>query len=161
MAKKGSVLTDRKTQIVIALIPVIGALIVAYWQLNKPSSAETQYSGRVIDSNTQQVITGAKVSVYTPGVPQIYYTDSEGVFHLKLVNSIDSVSIRVEASNYEMFERIVSVSRTGIEDVRLKPAITYLTPTPSPVRSPPPDVKRPRIRTAPPCTAERRAQGLC
>jgi hypothetical protein len=160
MAKKGSVLTDRKTQIVIALIPVIGALIIGYWQLNKPSSAETQYSGRVIDNNTQQVITGAKVSVYAPSVPQIYYTDSEGVFYLKLVNSINSVRIRVESSNYEVFERNVSVSRTGIEDVRLMPARTYLTPTPSPVRPPSPDVKRPRIPTAP-CTAERKAQGLC
>jgi hypothetical protein len=156
MAKKGSVLTDRKTQIVIALIPVIGTLIGVYWQLNKPSSAETQYSGRVIDNNTQQVITGAKVSVYTPGAPQIYYTDSNGVFYLKLVNSINSVLIRVEASNYQVFDSNVSVYRTGIEDVRLIPAKTYLTPTPTPS----PGVKDHRIRTAP-CTAERKAQGLC
>lgn len=156
MAKKRSVLTDRKTQIVIALIPVIGTLIGIYWQLNKPSSAETQYSGRVIDNNTQQVITGAKVTVYAPGVPQIYYTDSEGVFYLKLV-SINIVRIRVESSNYQMFERDVSISRTGIEDIRLMPATTYLMPTPTPVRSPTPDGKRHVI----PCTAERKAQGLC
>jgi len=107
-----------------AIIAAVAALIMGYWQfVYKPSRSDTngvvQYSGRVVDSGTQQVVRGAKVSVDTKGLPQVYYSDSDGVFYLKLP-SVDSVRIRVEANGYETFERNVSVSRTGIEDVRLQ-----------------------------------------
>jgi hypothetical protein len=107
-----------------AIIAALAALVVGYWQfIYKSSASDTnaivQYSGRVVDSGTRRVIPGAKVSVDSKGVPQVYYSDSDGVFYLKLPAS-DSVRIRVEANGYETFERNVSLSRTGIEDVRLQ-----------------------------------------
>lgn len=110
--------------IVLALIAGIVALVTAYWQfVYKPSSItqfETiKYSGRVIDSSTKEVIPGAKVSIDTQGAPQVYYSDSDGVFYLQVPGSSQTAQIRVEANGYETFNRNVFLSRTGLEDVRL------------------------------------------
>lgn len=114
----------KETGIGVAVITGIVALVTAYWQFvykpAHPDQTETiQYAGRVMDAGTQQVISRAKVSVDTQGVPQVYYSDSEGVFYLKLPRSLESARIRIEANGYETFDRNVSLSRTGIEDVRL------------------------------------------
>ena len=74
----------------------------------------------------------------TQGLPQIYYTDSDGIFHLTLKDTVSSVRIRVDASGYEVFDRNVSVSRTGLEDVRLT---SKSTPTPTATPSPTPRAK--------------------
>jgi hypothetical protein len=61
------------------------------------------------------------VSIEAQGPPQILYTDSEGVFYVKLNGSAEAVRVRVEAANYENFDRNVSLTRTGIEEIRLTP----------------------------------------
>ena len=101
------------------------ALVTAYWQfVYKPApplpEATVQYTGRVTDQTSQQAIRGAKVSVEAQGVPQVYYTDSDGIFYVKLAGSINAARIRVEAAGYEPFDRNVSLSRDAVEDVRLK-----------------------------------------
>jgi len=85
-----------------------------------PVSSSGAYSGRVTDATTQEVIPRAKVSVDTLP-PQTYYTDSDGMFYLKVQGSADTVRIRIESMGYETLERNVSLSRTGVEDVRLTP----------------------------------------
>lgn len=137
--KHKTALSERRTQILIALISVFGALVAAYWQfVYKPANANgpTEYAGRVLDANTKHTISGAKVSVESTGVPQIYYTDSEGVFYLKLKDPPTGVRIRVVAEGYKPFDRNVSISRTGLEDVPLMPitkqTITTQTPTATP-----------------------------
>ena len=127
-----------RMQILLALIgsPVLVAVIGLVYQQCRSSSF--QYSGRTIDAKTQQVIPNAKVSVDTQGLPQIYYTDSDGIFHLTLKDTVNSVRIRVDASGYEVFDRNVSVSRTGLEDVRLT---SKSTPTPTATPSPTPRAK--------------------
>lgn len=124
---KREAVSDRKTPIIVALITLAGALIVGYWQFvykpkQTPSDTAVQYTGRVTDSTTQKAIRGAKVSIESQGPPQIHYTDSEGIFYVKLNGSAESVRIRVEATGYEGFDRTVSLSRTGIEEIRLTPA---------------------------------------
>ncbi len=116
----------KETGIGAVVITGVFGLVAAYWQyVYKPAHSDQsetiQYAGRVMDLNTQKVVSGAKVSVDTQGVPQVYYSDSDGVFYLKLPGSSDSARIRVEANGYEAFDRNVSLSRTGIEDVRLTP----------------------------------------
>jgi len=123
----------KETGIGAAVIAAIVALITAYWQfVYKPAHSDQsetiQYAGRVMDLNTQKVVSGAKVSVDTQGVPQVYYSDSDGVFYLKLSGSSASARIRVEANGYEAFDRNVSLSRTGIEDVRLTPSDKNTSP---------------------------------
>ena len=124
--KKETWLSEHKATIIGALITLVGVLIVGYWQfVYKPkqtaSDAPVQYTGRVIDSTNQKTIRGAKVSIEAQGPPQILYTDSEGVFYVKLNGSAESVRVRVEAANYEGFDRTVSLNRTGTEEIRLTP----------------------------------------
>ena len=118
----------RLKEIGIGALAVIGilALTFAYWQfMYKPahtSQAESiQYAGRVVDADTLKAISGAKVSVETQGVPPIYYSDSEGIFYLKLPGSAGTARIRVEADGYKKLERNVSLLRTGIEQIPLEP----------------------------------------
>jgi hypothetical protein len=106
----------------VGIVAGITALIAGYLLLI--SDGTVQYAGRVTDQTSQQVIRGAKVNVEAQGVPQDYYTDSDGIFYLRLRNSIDTVRLRVEAVGYEIFDRNVSLSRTAIEDVRLTPINT-------------------------------------
>lgn len=107
--------------ILVAVITGVVTLVTAYWQFgHKLSQAETvQYSGRVIDKNNGQVVPRAKVDVEGQGVPQTYYTGSDGVFYLKLSRETEVVRIRVEAEGYAVEIKHVSLSRTGIEDIPL------------------------------------------
>ncbi|HXI24549.1 MAG TPA: carboxypeptidase-like regulatory domain-containing protein [Pyrinomonadaceae bacterium] len=129
----------RETGIGAAIITGIVTLVTAYWQfVYKPAHldqppATIQYAGRVTDasSSNQRAIPKAKVSVDTQGVPQLYYSDSEGIFYVQLPSSSQSAHLRVEADGYETYDRIVSLSRTGVEIVPLKPL-----PTPTNQNSP-------------------------
>jgi hypothetical protein len=124
--KKETWLSEHKAKIIAALITVAGVVLVGYWQFvyksKQPASdIPVQYTGRVIDSTNQKTIRGAKVSIEAQGPPQILYTDSEGVFYVRLNGSAESVRVRVEAANYEGFDRTVSLTRTGMEEIRLTP----------------------------------------
>jgi len=130
--EKRKMQVTKEQGIVVAVMGAIVSLVIGYWQfVYKPAPSDTnktiQYSGRVLNSMSQEVVPRAKVSVDAPGLPQIYYTDSDGVFNLNLPANA-SVRIRVEANGYEVFERNVSLSRTGVEDVRLTP-VKVLSPS--------------------------------
>jgi hypothetical protein len=123
---KETSLSDHKVKIAVALISLAGILVVGYWQFvykskQTPPDTAVQYTGRVTDGAAQKAVRGAKVSIETQGPPQIQYTDSEGIFYVKLNGSAESVRIRVEATGYEGFDRAISLSRTGIEEIRLTP----------------------------------------
>lgn len=111
----------------IASIATILVITTAYWQLVYKraaiSSNETiEYTGRVTDLHTHQAIHGAKVTIDgEQGLPQIYYTDAEGIFHLKFPKSAGSARIQIAAKGYMMADRNVRVSRIGVEDIRLTP----------------------------------------
>lgn len=113
--------------IIVAVIGLISALVLGYWQfVLKPSDSnqaiETQYIGRVIDINTQQTIAGAKITLDLEGVPPIIYTDSEGVYRFKVViKSNISGQVRVDAQGYQTYTRYISLSPDvqTIEDIRL------------------------------------------
>jgi hypothetical protein len=127
--------------IVITLIIGLTTLVTGYWNfIYKSSHVNTndsiRYAGRVIDANTQQVIRGAKVSIESQGVPQIYYTDADGMFFLKLPDAVGTVRLRVEAGGYEVLERNVSLSRTETEEIRLTPSAAVSRPAPTPAAAP-------------------------
>jgi len=116
--------------VIVAIIGCISALVIAYWQFvlkpNDPNpSAETEYIGRVLDVNTQQPISGAKITLDLKGVPPIVYSDSEGVYRFKVaINSDISGQVRVDAQNYQTYTRFITLSQLSqaIEDIRLIPA---------------------------------------
>lgn len=134
--------------IVIAISVAAILLIIAYGlYVYKSSQADSpkmvKYTGRVVDSSTKRAVPGAKVSVETRGVPQVYYTDSDGIFYLEISAQMDTPRIRIEATGYEVFDRNVSLSRTGIEDIRLTslekettPVSPEITPSSSSVNAP-------------------------
>lgn len=91
-------------------------------------SDELEYTGRVTDANSNKPIGNAKVSVEEDRtVPAVYQTDSEGIFHLHVHAAVKTVRIRVDAVNYQLFDRNVSVERSGVENIELAPI-----PTPAP-----------------------------
>jgi len=88
------------------------------------SNHEIEYIGRIIDSESQKVISNAKVTLALQGIPSIVYTDSEGVYHFKVENETTlNGLVRVEALGYQIYTRnITLISNAGeIEDIRLIP----------------------------------------
>ena len=118
-------MSTNTVKIILAIIAFLGIVIPAYWQfIYKPSHAsdETDYTGRVLNEQSGKPIAGAKVSLeLNQGAPQILYSDSEGIFHFRIAGSPTVVRVRVDADAYEGFDRNVSLNRSGLEDIRLKP----------------------------------------
>jgi hypothetical protein len=116
---------DKRTLFILALIVVAAILFGAYSLIAYRRAHEIiPYSGRVINKETLRTIRGAQVSVDAFGIPPNLYTDSNGIFSFNLDKSIGTVRIRVEAENCMPFDGFVpligSVTRSGIEDVRLE-----------------------------------------
>jgi hypothetical protein len=164
-------LTRRRTSLAVWLALIAGLVIAVfiavtvYWQLvYKPSHAEGgNYTGRVTDSRTNRPVRNAKVTIEEgQRVPQIQYSDSEGIFRVMLHGSNSLVRIRVDADNYDTFDRNVTFSRTGVEPISLTSlATTTPTPTPSPkppTRRPTPGIKQPPLVK---CTAQDILLGKC
>lgn len=84
---------------------------------------DIQYTGRVVDKETQRAVQGALVIVETQGPPQKYHTDGNGVFYTRLSPDVKAVRVKVEADGYKVFDNNVApASRTGLEDIRLEKA---------------------------------------
>lgn len=98
--------------IVVALIPYI---------VSKVRNRTDDYTGRIVDDNTSKPVPRAKISVeLDQQVPQILFSDSEGIFHVTLPVTTQSARVSVDVDAYEHYDRNVSVSRTGIELIRLQ-----------------------------------------
>ncbi len=120
--------------IIVAIIGLIGILFpILIQNIQKPVNEKTEYVGRVIDLSSQQPIVGAKVTLDLEDVPPIVYTDNEGIYRFKVeINSNISGQIRVDAEDYEVYTRNVSLTSrlTTIEDIRLTPQ-SSVTPSES------------------------------
>jgi len=118
---------SNKVKILLAILTLLGLLIPAYWQfVYKPNheTAAVDYAGRVLDEVTGKPIPQAKVSLeIDQTTPPILYTDTEGIFHFKVAGSPSVVRVRVDVSDYEPFDRNISLNRSGLEDIRLKPKV--------------------------------------
>lgn len=162
----------------VAVIGGLVALTTAYWQfIYKPGQSvdadkSIQYTGRVTDAVTNKPVHNAKISIEEDQkVPQIQRTDSEGIFHLFLNGSTKAVRIKVEADKYEVIDRNVPISRTGIEPLSIIPVVTP-TPIPTPISMPistptpkprpkPSQIRLPPKPSSPPCTARDMALRKC
>jgi hypothetical protein len=86
------------------------------------TSIAFEYSGRVIDAETQLPIAGAKVILDLIQLPTIVYTDSEGIFRFPLATAGNLNSqVRVEANGYRVYTRNITISPETkvLEDIRL------------------------------------------
>ncbi len=117
--------------IIVALIGLLGVMITN-WKKNKEINQETEYIGRVIDVNNKQPIWSAKVTLDLQDVPSVVYTDSEGIYHFKIViHSEISGQVRVDAQGYQTYTRNITISPNvkTIEDIRLTPMGVTTDPT--------------------------------
>jgi hypothetical protein len=116
---------DRKTQIILALIPAVAGLLVAYWQFvykrGHGDNETISYVVRVSDVDSRQAIAGAKVTIEASGIPPTPYTDSNGISPFALDKSIETIHLIVEAKGCEPFDRYQPLPQDGkTVDVRLK-----------------------------------------
>lgn len=111
--------------ILVALIGAAAAItvgILSYLGATGGFSDSTfDYTG-VVRNVTKQPVAFAKVGIAEDQkVPQHVLTDSEGVFHVRLLKKTLSVHVEVQAEGYEPYSLTVQPSRTGSEDILLTP----------------------------------------
>ena len=117
---------DRKTRIILAIIPALGAVLVGYWQfVSKRSSGNDElipYVVRVTNIDNHQAISGAKVTIEATGIPPSPYTDSNGISPFRLDKAIENVHIIIEAKDCETSDKHepLPTSEPRTIDVRLK-----------------------------------------
>lgn len=120
----------KRTPVIVALIPAIGALLVVLFQLILPvilnsCSTSHTFAGKVVDKQTRRGISEAKVSLEAKGASPVIYTDSEGFFSFHLAPDTHEIKIRVAAEGYNPFDRRIDVSaKNELEDIRLEPIST-------------------------------------
>jgi hypothetical protein len=115
------------TAVLVAIIGGIPAVMVGYWQfVYKPDHEIIQYTGRVVDAETQQLIKDARVSVESPG-RQVDSAVSNGIFHFELPRSVGSARIKVAATDHESAVIDGPLSGTSIQEIPLKPTKTKYT----------------------------------
>jgi len=132
-------LSEKTVRLIIWLLFTLGALALVFAFLgyvigSSVSNDSLDYTGRVTDAVTHRTIRNATVSVEEDQrVPQIQSTDEQGIFHVTLRSSTNSVRIRVEANGYEVLDRRVTITRTGVEDVGLTPVGIAVSSVPTPI----------------------------
>ncbi|MBW4458983.1 MAG: carboxypeptidase-like regulatory domain-containing protein [Nodosilinea sp. WJT8-NPBG4] len=91
------------------------------------------YTGRILVQEGKTPIAGAKVILFTKDTPVVRYSDTEGVYQFSIdpQEIILTGVIRVEADEYEPYERNIEITNDYIEDIRL----IKVSPPPEP---PPP-----------------------
>ena len=109
--------------IILAVATVVATIAGAIIQSRShaPQNSNMHLTGRVMNAKNKIAIHDAKVSVELSDVPQLLFTDSEGIYHLDTDADITEVNIRVEADGYEEYDRKVPIARTDIEDIFLTP----------------------------------------
>jgi len=86
-----------------------------------PQPTTFDYTGRVLGT-ARQPISDAEVSIAEDQKPpQHQRSDTEGVFHALLSKNSQNIQLDVEAEGYERQKIVVQPSRTGIEEILLKP----------------------------------------
>ncbi|WKZ34958.1 MAG: carboxypeptidase-like regulatory domain-containing protein [Anaerolineales bacterium] len=120
--------------IIAATLGLFGVIFTNYWQsIRNPTDQITEYFGRVIDINTLQPVSNAKITLNFKDVPPVVYTDSEGIYRFEVeIESKISGQIWVDAENYQPYTRHITISAesTNLEDIRLTPSDAQTITTP-------------------------------
>ena len=119
----------RSPRVLLAIIAAVSTIMVGYWQYgltkgpNKPvSNSALIFSGRVRDEDSKKTIANAKVSIAEDqGVPQVVRTDMDGIFHIQLSPTTQSLKITVDAEGYDSATKDANPHRTGPEEIYIHP----------------------------------------
>ena len=156
--------TISKPMIWVAVMLVMAALALGYWQVGKTSTRNTpsnddkpvEYAGLIL-SDKGSAVYGAVVQIRDgQGNVQVQKTDSYGKYKYSSNPRTKSVHFAVTADGYEPYERDLSPNQTGSEPFYLT-SMPLARPTSSPRPAP---SLRPRPSTTP-CSAEDRLYGRC
>jgi hypothetical protein len=107
------------TQIIVAVIALIGVLVVGWWQFGKKSSEAHLYAINVKDVSTMKSIEHAKVTLAWPSHNELKPTGSDGEasFQVPASNKAIRAHVYIEAEGYTSQDRDVDVPTQDSNDV--------------------------------------------
>jgi hypothetical protein len=107
----------------VAAITTIGTVLAAYIgvaHFSEEKPTKTTMSGTVRNKSNSPV-TGAKVSITEDrDVPEIIFSDSDGVFHAEIRPKLHSLRVTIDAAGYKEFVRDENPERSGPLEVTLE-----------------------------------------
>lgn len=132
------------TRIVLALIAIIPATLVGYWQfVYKPSHHGTVFesvvvSGQVLNAQTLAFVPDAHIILDVDGTTATYekYTDSNGIFSFRLTKVKPGAQgkLSVRKSGFNVLEKNFFINDTSIsQELRLETTIPVPPPSPRPI----------------------------
>jgi hypothetical protein len=127
--------TDKSSTVWVAVIGglavVLAAAIPAYLAKN-PRNEQTNFLG-IVKSKNGLAVPGAKVVVVTDqNIPQTFYTDSNGDFHVPIETRTASLHLTVDADGYLSKSLDANPHRSGPEDIQLDTAPPLSPPAAAP-----------------------------
>jgi len=126
--------------IFVALIGAAATVSVGYLQFGQQPS-ERIFVGRVVNTESEDTIRNAKITLESEGAPLIDYTDTEGIFTFILESTARQVRVRVDASGYDDLDRRITLSsKSGLEEIKLTPSKSEDIPDPPEDISPPGEI---------------------
>jgi hypothetical protein len=109
---------------------VLAAIIGGFIAIHKETAKAVNFSGEVRNVKNEP-ITGARIlAAEGQQTPQSTYSDENGVFHIILNESADSLKLTVAASGYIAVTRDANPHRTGPEEFVLQTVATPSEPPP-------------------------------
>ncbi len=109
----------RKEVLLFVMAMVVGIFMVSS-QAVAQERTEASLSGKVVDSSTEQSLSGVEVNI--EGMDESTTTDDEGNYSFESLQP-GTYTVSVEAEGYEMWEKEVEITEESKTlDIRLEPA---------------------------------------
>jgi hypothetical protein len=107
---------------------LLAAIVGGLFSLYRPSPPKTNFSGEIRNSKGQPVSGARIIFAEDQLTPESAYSDDNGIFHLVLVPTVETLKITVTAIGYDPVSRDVNPHRTGPEEFVLQPSVSTSSP---------------------------------
>src|SRR3990172_5377720 len=113
--------------IIVAIIPVIGAIIVAvinllFPKLLNPTPSEITVTARIADKETGASIQGAKALLFYDAGAFVKHSDGNGIATYTVnISGRGGARLFVETDKYEIYDETIQLSGDQSVDIRLTP----------------------------------------
>lgn len=111
---------------------VIAAIVTGIFSLHHPTPKAPNFSGEIRNSKGQPVSGARIIFAEDQLTPESAYSDDNGIFHLVLIPTVETLKITVTAVGYDPVSRDVNPHRTGPEEFVLQPSATPASDPQSP-----------------------------
>jgi hypothetical protein len=103
---------------------LLAAIVTGFFSLYRPTPKTTNFSGEIRNSKGQPVSGARIIFAEDQLTPESAYSDDNGIFHLVLVPTVETLKITVTAIGYDPVSRDVNPHRTGPEEFVLQPSVS-------------------------------------